>query len=1154
MKRRFLCVLLALSMALTLLPPAALAFGEDGSGHNYSKFWSKDKNTHWHICTDEGHEGEKGDEAEHDWDEGTVTMKPTYAEPGERTFTCTVCRQFKTEPIAQLVHHYAEEWSYDDLHHWHACTDPEFKDLDLQKDNGLHTWTKDEEQSIAATETDDGKDIYICDICGKVQEEAIGPTKGHYYDTGDHGWSYDTTEHWRECIAPPALIGEEEHSCDKTSERGPHQLIVTDTQIWGHAGGGQRWHKCTVCDAIIFSSIPSQVVSPLWSTDDEGHWYDCENADCDEKSEYKEHEWSWDITRQPVELEPTEDNPGVKIYVCWLCDKLKLEEDPQLGHSYEEEWGTDENFHWRVCTDKGFEGAIHYKEAHGWKWGEIILTPTEEATGEQERTCTTCGLTKIVTLPKLPISVKGITLDKDTLTLAVGSNELITATITPEDAANTGVEWDTSDMVIAWVNDYGRVYAKAEGTVTITATTQDGGKTATCEVTVTAAPAPVDVTGVTLDKNTMTLALVNGSGTLTATVAPANATNKDVTWASSNTSVATVDANGNVTAVGEGTTTITVTTADGGKTASCEVTVSAAQTAVAVTGVTLNKTTLTLTVGSSETLTATVAPANATNQAVAWSSGAPAIATVDANGKVTAVTEGRVTITVTTGDGGKTATCEVTVTAAPAPGGLTIAFNANGGTVAPATATTGANGKLTSLPTPTRSGYTFDGWFTAATGGDAVNTNTVFTQNTTIYAHWTANSGSGGSGGGGGGGSGGGGSSSSTVKVPVSGDDNSVQVSASVSGTTATVGGLDTKQLDTVAGDSSKDSMVEVDLTGLKQTISTVELPADTLKEIAKAAADENNGTRGLTIKLPAAEASFDAAALDEIQKQASSKIALTIAPASSSALNARQKETVGNAPVFDLTMKSGSKTITDFGGGYATISVPYELAKGQDPAGIVVYYLDNSGNIHACETMYDVRTGRAIFTTGHLSLYFVGYAPENLVNFADVASGAYYYDAVVWAVANGITKGTSATAFSPDLSCTRAQTVTFLWRAAGSPAPKSSVNPFTDVKAGAYYYDAVLWAVEQGITKGTGADTFSPDATVTRGQTVTFLYRAAGSPTVDGSSSFGDVAENAYYAGAVKWAVDKDVTKGTSASAFSPNSDCTRGQIVTFLYRDRVD
>ncbi len=499
-------------------------------------------------------------------------------------------------------------------------------------------------------------------------------------------------------------------------------------------------------------------------------------------------------------------------------------------------------------------------------------------------------------------------------------------------------------------------------------------------------------------------------------------------------------------------------------------------------------------------------------------------------------------------------TCGYERTVTPAPGGLTIAFNANGGTVAPATATTGANGKLTSLPTPTRSGYTFDGWFTAATGGDAVNTNTVFTQNTTIYAHWTANSGSGGSGGGGGGGSGGGGSSSSTVKVPVSGDDNSVQVSASVSGTTATVGGLDTKQLDTVAGDGSKDSMVEVDLTGLKQTISTVELPADTLKEIAKAAADENNGTRGLTIKLPAAEASFDAAALDEIQKQAGSKIALTIAPASSSALNARQKETVGDAPVFDLTMKSGSKTITDFGGGYATISIPYELAKGQDPAGIVVYYLDNSGNIHACETMYDVRTGRAIFTTGHLSLYFVGYAPENLVNFADVASGAYYYDAVVWAVANGITKGTSASAFSPDLSCTRAQTVTFLWRAAGSPAPKSSVNPFTDVKAGAYYYDAVLWAVEQGITKGTGADTFSPDATVTRGQTVTFLYRAAGSPTVDGSSSFGDVAENAYYAGAVKWAVDKDVTKGTSASAFSPNSDCTRGQIVTFLYRDRVD
>ncbi len=177
----------------------------------------------------------------------------------------------------------------------------------------------------------------------------------------------------------------------------------------------------------------------------------------------------------------------------------------------------------------------------------------------------------------------------------------------------------------------------------------------------------------------------------------------------------------------------------------------------------------------------------------------------------------------------------------------------------------------------------------------------------------------------------------------------------------------------------------------------------------------------------------------------------------------------------------------------------------------------------------------------------------EDNKTFIDVPANAYYAEAVKWAVDNGITTGTGNNTFSPNASCTRAQTVTFLWRAAGSPAPKSSANPFTDVKSGAYYYDAVLWAVEQGITKGTSADTFSPEATVTRAQTVTFLYRAAGSPVVSGSSSFSDVAANAYYAGAVKWAVDKGVTTGTGNNSFSPNDNCIRGQIVTFLYRDRV-
>lgn len=169
---------------------------------------------------------------------------------------------------------------------------------------------------------------------------------------------------------------------------------------------------------------------------------------------------------------------------------------------------------------------------------------------------------------------------------------------------------------------------------------------------------------------------------------------------------------------------------------------------------------------------------------------------------------------------------------------------------------------------------------------------------------------------------------------------------------------------------------------------------------------------------------------------------------------------------------------------------------------------------------------------------------------FTDVSASTYYFDAVKWAASKGVTSGTNATEFEPNAICTRAQTVTFLWRAMGSPEPASSVNLFTDVKADAYYYKAVLWAVEKGITKGTSDTTFSPDATVTRSQTVTFLYRAAGNPTAGTTNPFTDVNADAYYASAVLWAVKEGITSGTTATTFSPDEDCTRAQIVTLLYR----
>lgn len=169
---------------------------------------------------------------------------------------------------------------------------------------------------------------------------------------------------------------------------------------------------------------------------------------------------------------------------------------------------------------------------------------------------------------------------------------------------------------------------------------------------------------------------------------------------------------------------------------------------------------------------------------------------------------------------------------------------------------------------------------------------------------------------------------------------------------------------------------------------------------------------------------------------------------------------------------------------------------------------------------------------------------------FTDVPSGSYYEDAVLWAVGEGITTGISAHAFAPDGSCTRAQAVTFLWRAAGSPAPVSAKTRFADVAASSYYSDAVLWAVENGITNGTSDTTFSPDAVCTRAQIVVFLWRAKERPAAGSGTRFADVAETAYYADAVLWAVKEGVTLGTSAKAFSPDEPCTRAQIVTFLWR----
>ena len=173
-------------------------------------------------------------------------------------------------------------------------------------------------------------------------------------------------------------------------------------------------------------------------------------------------------------------------------------------------------------------------------------------------------------------------------------------------------------------------------------------------------------------------------------------------------------------------------------------------------------------------------------------------------------------------------------------------------------------------------------------------------------------------------------------------------------------------------------------------------------------------------------------------------------------------------------------------------------------------------------------------------------------MEFEDVSDpSAYYYEPVYWAASRGVTSGTSPTTFSPGKDCTRGQIVTFLWKAMGSPEPRSTDNPFTDVKPSDYFYKPVLWAMENGVTAGTSATTFSPGKACTRGQIVTFLWKAMRSPTLkDTSNPFTDVKPSDYFYNPVLWAKESGVTSGTSATTFSPGKTCTRAQAMTFLYK----
>lgn len=403
---------------------------------------------------------------------------------------------------------------------------------------------------------------------------------------------------------------------------------------------------------------------------------------------------------------------------------------------------------------------------------------------------------------------------------------------------------------------------------------------------------------------------------------------------------------------------------------------------------------------------------------------------------------------------------------------------------------------------------------------------------------------------------GGGSLGGSSTTVPTRGSKATVKSEVSISGSTVTMKEPGASDLNKLIDAASADKKpLEIDLSSLRGSLTSVVLPASLIAAAGKSA--QSGGVSGLTVVAPnGSSVTFDRTATTAIAAAANGgTLALSVNEREISQQTAEETtllsgKTVAN--IFDLALNdSVGSVVSGFDGGTATVVLKSVKMTGN--LGNYTLFHKTGGKLTAwpftrtaagTADVYDL----IVPTTGWSS-YILTFSGDGN-SFADVADSTYYHDAVVWAVGKGITSGTKAATFAPGVACTRAQTVTFLWRAMGSPEPTSTVNPFTDVSGDAYYCKAVLWAAEKGITLGTSSTTFSPDTTVTRGQTMTFLWCAAGKGAASVPNPFGDVKNDAYYADAVSWAVSAGIASGTRTGAFSPANSCTRAQIVTFLYR----
>ena len=402
--------------------------------------------------------------------------------------------------------------------------------------------------------------------------------------------------------------------------------------------------------------------------------------------------------------------------------------------------------------------------------------------------------------------------------------------------------------------------------------------------------------------------------------------------------------------------------------------------------------------------------------------------------------------------------------------------------------------------------------------------------------------------------SGSGSSDGGTMTVTVTSDTDSEPLSIKLDGTEAAVQELSDDALSRLiasGGDEQQKKDILFDLRLMSQKVETVTIPANTFHALAEAVENSDSGG-SIIVKAPEFTVLLDRTAVATVDGQGGyDDLSIVVKQQSPDALKPGQKDALEGktaAAAYEVTLYRGKQPVTDLGGGRMRVSVPMTPGTGSDGKDYRIYYLPESGPAEKVPASFV--NGKQYFWVGHCSDYAAVYEPVKN-NFTDVADGQYYTTPVLWAVSGGITTGTGADTFSPDASCTRAQMVTFLWRATGAPKPAGVDNPFNDVPEDAWYHDAVLWAVQAGVTNGTSEDTFSPDDTVTRAQCVTFLWRdAVERARVSGSTAFTDVPADTWYSDAVAWAAEEKITLGTSATEFSPDNPCKRSEIVTFLYR----